>query len=159
MRRVLFVCTGNTCRSPMAEAIFNRIVRERGLKGIRASSAGTSAVPGMSATMQAVTVAQKHGLDIRRHRSRPLTPEIVDEADLILTMTGCHWYDATELADREKVSKLTSVGGGGDDGDDILDPFGGSLEVYEEVYRELESEITRAFPDIIELASHTADGD
>ena len=150
MQRVLFVCTGNTCRSPMAEAIFNRLVKERGIEGIRGFSAGTRASRGMHATIQAIAAARNHGLDIRRHRARLLTESAARGADLILTMTGRHWYDATELAPADKVAKLTSFGRDGKEGQDIADPFGGSVELYDDVYRELETEIERAFPSILD---------
>ena len=153
MHNVLFVCTGNTCRSPMAAAIFNKMVKDRGISGVRASSAGTHAERGMGPTPQAIAAARNRGLDIRRHRSRPLTHTLAADADLVLTMTGRHWYDATEFAPRGKVAKLTAVGRDGDEGDDILDPFGGPVALYESVADQLESEIARAMPDILQALS------
>lgn len=142
---IAFVCTGNTCRSPMAESLMKKHLAQRLgcsidelLQG-RAfvTSAGISAGLGGRATPEAVEVIREKGLDLSCHQSQPLTDTIVRQADLILAMTRGHreailqhWPEA---APRTQVLRP--------DGRDICDPIGGSLEVYHECARQIEEAI------------------
>lgn len=92
MKNILFVCTGNTCRSSMAEALFKKILEDIGknTKGIKIKSAGTAAMENQPATPQAISVMREMGIDLSSHRATLLTPKLIDEADLILTMTLDH---------------------------------------------------------------------
>src|SRR5690606_21448064 len=85
---VLFVCTGNTCRSPLAEAIARAALEARGWTHVRVDSAGTAAAWDLPASENAAAVAAEHGLDLSGHRSQPVTPELVRWADLILVMSS-----------------------------------------------------------------------
>lgn len=89
MKRILFVCTGNTCRSPMAEALLRKKAEDRGLS-LEVKSAGVSALPGITASSPAVEVLKEKGIDHRHHRSQPVTKELLLWADVVLTMTRSH---------------------------------------------------------------------
>src|SRR3989442_8878821 len=97
MKQILLVCTGNICRSPLAAALLTRALAERGFEGIDVSSAGTGAWDGAPASEGAYLVGLERGLDLSGHRARLLTRELVEAADLILTMARHHRARVDEL--------------------------------------------------------------
>ena len=145
--RILFVCTGNTCRSPMAEAVARRLVEDRGWGQVQVASAGVAGHGGHPPTGGAVRAAETAGLDLSEHRSRGLTPGEVAEADLILTMSRSHLLPLLEAGAGERAVLLTEFAAQEDpEGvpDSVLDPFGGPDEVYVATFELLERLVERA---------------
>lgn len=130
---ILFVCTGNTCRSPMAEAIARRALDDRGWTHVSVNSAGTSAYWDSPASEGSLNAAAEIGLDLSGHRSQPLTPELVRGADVILGMTDSHIESARAMGGEGKSHMMSEFLDGTRQGMPIDDPIGGPPEEYAEV--------------------------
>src|SRR5438876_9677134 len=131
MKTILFVCTGNVCRSPMAEGIFRQAIQGRG--DYRAVSAGIGAAEGQPPSPYAVQAVRELGIDISGQRSRMLTPELIEEADYIFGMTHNH-VDTVLLLYPQAAEKTFLLREFDETLDlfekDIGDPIGGSYDVY-----------------------------
>ncbi|NPV90714.1 MAG: low molecular weight protein arginine phosphatase [Firmicutes bacterium] len=162
MKRILLVCTGNTCRSPMAEALAKPLLKQLDLDLV-VSSAGTYAVPGDLASEAAIEVLGEEGLDLAAHRARALTPEMVEEADLIITMTWRNrehvlgiapWAEKKMYLLKELAEKGLHGAGTNRGKDrktwDITDPLGSPVTVYREVKGELKRCLLKALKHIKE---------
>jgi protein-tyrosine-phosphatase len=139
---LLFVCSGNTCRSPMAEAITRGLLRDRGWTHVDVRSAGTGAVAGAAASRQAVDVAREHDLDLEAHTSQPLTPELIRWADLILAMGPGHISMVHQLGGGEKAALVTDFVEGAGGGAAVADPFGGDHASYRETFAQLSAAVS-----------------
>lgn len=142
MIRILFVCTGNTCRSPLAEALARREIRDRGWTTVDVASAGIAAWPGSPASEGSLRAAEANGLDLSGHAARLLDAELVGESDVILTMSPGHVERVVALGGDGRVDLLPRFVGEASGG--VPDPFGGDASVYAETYRVLESLVVRA---------------
>lgn len=140
MQRILFVCTGNTCRSPMAEAI----LKNKQMDEIEVRSAGIYAANGSEASTHAKKVLEDNGI-AHNHRSSLLTGVEVNWADLILTMTSSHKMAILQQYPEvgHKVFTLKEYSGEGFNSD-VVDPYGGSLAMYEQTFHELDELIDKA---------------
>jgi protein-tyrosine phosphatase len=148
--KVLFVCTGNTCRSPLAAlALLDALGPDR--ERVRVESAGTAATEGERASAGSVEVAAQSGLDLSSHRSRRLRPELAREADLILVMEAAHATTVRELGGRAtQVEVLSEWPAPGEPELPVSDPFGGSQEAYEECWRRIRRHVDRIVPQVRE---------
>jgi protein-tyrosine-phosphatase len=138
---ILFLCTGNTCRSALAAGVARAAVEKRGWRNVSIQSAGTGAADGSPASEDAVVVAAEHGIDLSEHRSQQLTPELVAWADLILAMSPSQLWAAGELDGAEKAGLLTDFIEGNGYGQAIEDPYGSDIETYRETLAQLEDAI------------------
>jgi protein-tyrosine-phosphatase len=154
---VLFVCAGNTCRSPFAEAILRRAAEGSLRTAIQVFSAGISAAAGSPVSPHAVLVAKEHGVDLAGRKSTPLTPELVEHADLILVMEPRHREQILSIVPsaRERTHVVTDLAPRAGLGE-IPDPFGGPLEDYRKHLGELSAVLAEALPRIAEMIEHPA---
>lgn len=135
---VLFVCTGNTCRSPMAEALMRDALASRGTDQVTVSSAGTGAWDGAPISEGAYLVGLERGMDLSGHRAQLLTRDLVKSADLILTMSSHHRARVAELGGEDKVHVLGEYAGREEGRSEVTDPFGSDLASYRQTFAEIQ---------------------
>lgn len=129
IERVLLVCSGNTCRSPMAMVLLQDLWQQADPGwSLQVDSAGTGAFPGLSAADHALTAMKERGLDLSAHRSRP-APNL-QGYDLVLTMTRAH-KDALVASQPNMAGRVFTLGEYAGTGQEVPDPFGGPLSAYQ----------------------------
>jgi protein-tyrosine-phosphatase len=155
--KILFVCTGNTCRSSMAEAIAKQKIKEMDLPGkfnIKIMSAGTGAFPGCPASPLAVEVLKRKNIDLSGHKSQRITADMLKEADYIFTMTVIQKQQVLFMdpAAKGKTFTLKEFAYGDHAWNtNIDDPFGGDEDCYEECREQLAEAISIILEKIINL--------
>ena len=154
---IVFVCTGNTCRSPMAEALFRNLLAQRlkcpptelTARGFNVASAGLAGDYGSQASPESVEMMRRRGIDLRAHASQPLTDRLLDHADRCYTMTNHHrnaiLESHPELAGQVQVLAR--------DGTDISDPIGSGMNEYAACAASIEHHLTKILDEILERPS------
>ncbi|MBI4436344.1 MAG: low molecular weight protein arginine phosphatase [Candidatus Omnitrophica bacterium] len=147
IKRLLVVCTGNSCRSVMAKGLLKKLLESR--KDVEIASAGTAAMPGFRPTQETIEIMARHGIDVSGHLSQRLTPDMVDRADLVLVMERGHQEEILkkiprakkkvfllrEYADTAPSSPTMDI--------EIPDPIAKPIEVYESCFRAIQEAIER----------------
>ncbi len=137
IKSIVFVCTGNTCRSPMAEALMKKLLKENNISDITVFSRGISVFENSGASENSIKAIKKYDIDLSIHRAKGLTFEEVRKTDLILTMSEEHKFAVLSAFPEYKNKAYTLYEFAFDETKDILDPFGGSLSVYENCLNEI----------------------
>jgi protein-tyrosine-phosphatase len=153
-KTILFLCTGNTCRSPMAAGYLQKLLKEKGVKDIEVKCAGVMTIPGLLATPEAIQIMDSVGVDLRRHRSTQLSKDHIRKADLILGMTPFHVQSALRVSEeaRGKTFLFKEYTRSDLKNTQIVDPMGCTLEVYKKVFNEIKQATHRLLKmDIIGL--------
>ena len=148
---ILFICTGNLCRSPLGEGILKHKLEEKRIGSISVSSAGTFGLDGRPAAELAVEVAARHGVDISYHVARHLTREMLDGADFVVGMERDHIVEANVIfKDTEsKYRLLTDYGPPEMQGTAIADPYGGPIDSFHRAYERIEKCVDGLLKEIV----------
>ncbi|MCD6290174.1 MAG: low molecular weight protein arginine phosphatase [Anaerolineae bacterium] len=152
MKIILFVCTGNLCRSPMAAGLMRRRLAAVGLDGqVQVRSAGIFAIPGRPASASAVQVMAERGVDISQHRSKTLELQDLEQADIVLVMEEAHRRSIFNWAPHllRKVFLLSEMVG---EHYDVTDPYMGTVEEYRRRADEIEALLDAGFDSILKYA-------
>lgn len=140
MKKIMFICSGNTCRSPLAEGLFKKYLKENNISDIAVGSAGVAAFPGDEVSINSLLVAGNRGIDIFSHRARNINPEHLLTTDLFCCMSDSHKQVLLRHCDENKIMVLN-----------VPDPYGRPIEAYEECAKQLESK----FPEILQKIQNT----
>lgn len=152
MYNILLVCTGNVCRTPMAEYLLRNLIKKQFLQNIaEVESAGTNALDGYPAAEFTTLVCEKFGVDTTPHIARSINPDIVKRADLILCMGLNNKLELLESFpdSQDKTFLLRQFGSyNSDKFHTIEDPYGGPRESYEKTFLEIQEEVFRIWPEV-----------
>ena len=149
IKKILFVCTGNSCRSIMAQGLMIDALKKLGKEDIEVSSAGVSAIDGFGPTSETIEVMKREGIDVSGLKSKNLTDAMIKSADLILVMAAYHMSDIiTRVPEAASKTHLLKQYGKYDNsyirlGMDIADPIGKTVEAYESILDEIKKEVER----------------
>lgn len=146
MKRLLVVCTGNSCRSVMAKGLLRKMLQDR--QDILVASAGVAALPGFRPTRETVEVMAKHGIDVSSHLTQRLTNQMVEEADLIFVMERIHRQEILNRVPsaKKKIFLLREYADpvpGSPVDIEIPDPIAKSMDVYESCFRIIQESVEK----------------
>ena len=142
MNKILFVCTGNTCRSPLAEYIMKDLLKQAGIKDVRVSSAGISAFDGDKMSKNSAFALKKLGIKPYGFKSKKLTVKMIEKSTIVLCMTVSHKSVLTGFSNVYTLSEAVGC-------EDIPDPFGQNEQVYLETAKILQSACAKIVEEII----------
>ena len=151
--KLLLICTGNTCRSPMAVGILHKLLEEKGISQIEVESAGIASYPGSPASLLAVDTCRNFGIDISQHSSRQLTKEMASAAELILVMAPEH-LDYISSLDQSLSGKAFLLKAFPREVENpsnysVRDPIGGDSQAYLRCFFELDENLRRVIPSLL----------
>lgn len=156
IKSILIVCTGNSCRSVMAEGLLRKFLKARGCNNIKVSSAGIGTMPGMMASPFTIEVMKGEGIDVSDHRAQVVTEEMINEADLILGMQPIHIETVLSMVPQARTKAHLLLEYAYENENEkptnliVYDPIGKPKEVYESVLLTIKAAIERVAKRICE---------
>lgn len=153
MPAILFVCTANICRSPMASGLFKTMLDEAQIPGVwRVESAGTWALEGEPAATGSQAVMSERGINISKHRAQNVSRELLQSFDLILTMESGH-KESLRVEFPDLSGRIYLLSEMVNQKDDIDDPYGGTISEYEQAADEIEGYLNKGFDEIVGMVT------
>ena len=137
--KIIFACSGNTCRSPMAEAVFKKMLKDEGVNGVEVESRGVVANGGADISENAKKALKSAGIPFKKHSAKQITTDDILNCDFVICMTERH---RMRLGCLPKVFTLGQMTGCGD----IVDPYGKDEETYKECLKEIQAALTKLMP-------------
>lgn len=149
---IMFVCTGNTCRSPMAEGALKKLLKTRTSGNYEVISSGTAAATGYPATLYAIEAAKIWDADISNHESQPLTEDLIKKSDLILCMTSSHLIEVLRMSgdSKGKTYLFKNFPDNNPEGESVDDPIGQPLDRYNETFLEIGEYLGKYIDEIVQ---------
>ena len=137
--KIIFACSGNTCRSPMAEAVFKKMLKDEGVNGVEVESRGVVANVGADISENAKKALKSAGIPFKKHSAKQITTDDILNCDFVICMTERHRMRLGCLPQVFTLGQMTGCG-------DIVDPYGKDEETYKECLKEIQAALTKLMP-------------